>query len=340
MRRGSRITPRSGAPRNHGNRTRISTLLSSAITAALVFGATSTAAQASPVPNPEPFLTDTQAGGEIPLFTANPEETPRNFAPTPSAPGVLEYTVPNLLSNPELNPTDTSQDTSSGLQPDEVLNKKLDEQNTREIQRKLQNDYIKWETEKATKAADALALRLKLRKTTSEGGNVAQIIQNRKTENALVQKDISAATKESQKAHDLKVAAVPNQLANQPYKPTSTPTPAPAKKYAWSTYVANVDAQAAVDTCAGGLTYSPSVSKVLGQKYYPIHNRCNGLPILSLKNGDLVHIAELGDYRVVDSRNVKQGDTTAALKGLKGDSVLQTCYQSGDTMRVVGIQKV
>ncbi|MDR2723074.1 MAG: SH3 domain-containing protein [Cellulomonadaceae bacterium] len=118
----------------------------------------------------------------------------------------------------------------------------------------------------------------------------------------------------------------------------SGPAPQPERsKYAWQTYVANVDSQAAVDACTGGLTYSPEVSKYAGKAYYPIHNNCHGLPILSLKNGDKVFIDGVGAFVVVGSRDVTRGDGASALKGMPGTTLLQTCYTTGDKMRVVAL---
>jgi hypothetical protein len=110
--------------------------------------------------------------------------------------------------------------------------------------------------------------------------------------------------------------------------------------YAWQTYVANVDGQEAVDSCMGGLTYSPAISNAMGRKYYPIHVHCSGVPILSLKNGDLVYIESVGVYRVVDSKDVHKKDTIEVVKDVKGDIVLQTCYTHSDAMRVVGLDDV
>jgi len=111
----------------------------------------------------------------------------------------------------------------------------------------------------------------------------------------------------------------------------------PASKYAFESYVANVDSQDAVDSCTGGLTYSPDISKILGKSYYPIHNFCGGMPILELKNGDKVNVQGVGVYTVVDSKDVNRGDTTSVIKGVKGDILLQTCYPNSTKMRVVGL---
>lgn len=111
----------------------------------------------------------------------------------------------------------------------------------------------------------------------------------------------------------------------------------PPSRFAFESYVANSDSQEAVDSCTGGLTYSPDISKILGKSYYPIHNFCGGMPILELKNGNKVDIRKIGTFVVVDSRDVSRGDTTGVLKGIKGQILLQTCYPNSTKMRVVGL---
>ena len=112
----------------------------------------------------------------------------------------------------------------------------------------------------------------------------------------------------------------------------------PPSKFAFQSYVANVDSQEAVDACTGGLTYSPEISNILGKSYYPIHNYCGGMPILELKNGDLVNVQDVGVFKVVEARDVTRGDTTSVLAGIKGQILLQTCYPNSTKMRVVGLQ--
>ncbi|MDR2723071.1 MAG: hypothetical protein LBB54_05045 [Cellulomonadaceae bacterium] len=122
--------------------------------------------------------------------------------------------------------------------------------------------------------------------------------------------------------------------------PIAPPTQEESSKYAWQTYVANVDSQAAIDACQGGVTYSPDISRALGKDYYPIHVHCQGEPILSLKIGDRVHIQGVGDFVVVDARDVQKHDDIRALDGMRGVAVLQTCYRTGNKMRAVSIDKV
>jgi hypothetical protein len=110
-----------------------------------------------------------------------------------------------------------------------------------------------------------------------------------------------------------------------------------ASTYKWSTFVANTGGQDAVDQCAGGLTDMTAVVGMKEQRYFPIHNQCGGDPILKLEPGDTVFIAELGAFAVVDARDVSRGDTTAALNGLGGAILVQTCYDFGPDMRVVGL---
>jgi uncharacterized protein YgiM (DUF1202 family) len=140
----------------------------------------------------------------------------------------------------------------------------------------------------------------------------------------------------------------PNPKPKEKKKSKSKKPAAKAKKtkakesspYAWETYIANVDAQRAIDACTGGVTYSPEISQILGKAYYPIHVHCHGQPILGLKNGDLVRIQSVGVFRVVGSKDVKKGDSTRVIAGLPGDALLQTCYPNDSKMRVVAIQKV
>ena len=112
----------------------------------------------------------------------------------------------------------------------------------------------------------------------------------------------------------------------------------PPSKYAFQSYVANVDSQEAVDACTGGLTYSPEISKILGKQYYPIHNYCGGMPILELTTGNKVNIEGVGIFTVVDTVDVVRGDTTSKLTGIKGTVLLQTCYPNSTKMRVVGLE--
>ena len=110
----------------------------------------------------------------------------------------------------------------------------------------------------------------------------------------------------------------------------------PASYY---TYVANTGDQDAVNECAGGLTYFPTVSNFIGKPYYPIHNECGGRPILFLEQGDLAVIRGIEVFRVVSMRDVSRGDTANELVGLDGDIFLQTCHDTGELMRVVGLVK-
>jgi len=106
--------------------------------------------------------------------------------------------------------------------------------------------------------------------------------------------------------------------------------------YAFDTYVANTGEQDAVDACAGGVTYMPSVAEYVGKAYYPIHNYCGGTPILSLENGDQVRIDDV-TYTVVGSVDVQRGDDATAITNLPGTALLQTCYENSNAMRVVAI---
>jgi len=110
-------------------------------------------------------------------------------------------------------------------------------------------------------------------------------------------------------------------------------------EFDWATYIANTGGQDAVDECAGGLTDMSEVAHLrTNQAYYPIHNQCGGDPILDLELDDEVFIAERGKFTVVDTRDVERGDTTAALAGLPGSILVQTCYDTGTLMRVVALR--
>ena len=120
--------------------------------------------------------------------------------------------------------------------------------------------------------------------------------------------------------------------------PTTAPADLEANPYKWTTYVSNSNGQETVDQCAGGLTAASAFTKAMGGTYYAIHNYCNGLPILSLLNGDLVLIQGVGVYRVIDSIDVSTSAKLSDLGGLtRGDIYLQTCYSSSPQMRVVSL---
>jgi hypothetical protein len=143
-----------------------------------------------------------------------------------------------------------------------------------------------------------------------------------------------AAEQEAQRRAAEEAAIAAGQASPEHAAPAVVDTPSP---YAYSNYVANRGNQPAVDACTGGLTYGEEVSAWLGRDYYPIHNHCNGNPILSLKNGDLVEIQGVGIFRVVDSTDVRQGDRADIILGVGGSILLQTCYKEGNKMRVVGL---
>ncbi|MCL2595925.1 MAG: hypothetical protein FWD83_10460, partial [Promicromonosporaceae bacterium] len=126
----------------------------------------------------------------------------------------------------------------------------------------------------------------------------------------------------------------PPAPAPEPPAPVEVPT------YAWTTYVYNSDGQGAIDQCGGGLTHWSEGSNVMGRPYYAIHNHCGGVPILSLQTGDRVLIQNVGVFEVVDARDVQQGQDTSALAGIGGAILLQTCYSSGNAMRVVGLTRI
>jgi hypothetical protein len=132
-----------------------------------------------------------------------------------------------------------------------------------------------------------------------------------------------------------------------PYQPISTiassqilaETSYGGRRVSYYTYVANTGDQQTVNKCAGGLTYYTEISEFMGKPYYPIHNECGGRPILRLKVGDLVSIHQNGVYEVIAIQDVTRGDTALELLTLPGDAYLQTCFDSGNEMRVVGLKR-
>ena len=103
----------------------------------------------------------------------------------------------------------------------------------------------------------------------------------------------------------------------------------------FTTRVANIGGQNEIDECTGGLTEMETVSEYLGRPYYPIHYECGGAQILNLKEGEQVHIDDVGDYLVLTTTDINRGDTAAALKDFPGEAILQTCHPTGPKMRVV-----
>jgi len=236
----------------------------------------------------------------------------------------------------------------------------------------VQRDYADWEAEQSLRAADALAHRLTLASVADQAEQEAAAEYDTAQEhatNALGAASVEQAAEAHARAvatHDralllaehareqaeaeevhltgVRQDAIGSQIdlrdAATAQLPADTLPAFPMSDYAWTTFVANVDSQEAIDACEGGLTYSPEISDILGKPYYPIHNFCKGLPILDLQVGDLVYIEDVGDFRVVGAQDVTKGDTTAAIMDLPGSAVLQTCYEIGDKMRVVGIDPV
>jgi hypothetical protein len=133
-----------------------------------------------------------------------------------------------------------------------------------------------------------------------------------------------------------------------PTSPPSTTTPhvrnsqsAPeSQRFKWTTYVANSNGQGAVDQCTGGLTKSSAHSKVMGRSFYAIHNACNGKGLLELELGDKVLIQNVGVFKVVESRDVDMSDTTAVIRGIDGEILMQTCHDTGTGMRVLGLDSI
>lgn len=260
--------------------------------------------------------------------------------------------------------------TASEVGPsDDLVEQRLDAQASRDRQAVIVGDYADWEAEKSAQAAEALAQRQAL--AAAAGADEAKANDNydaamqragadpsgaraaadahaaavARHERALLlaSRAREQAATETQHVNQLQQAAIATQTevrADTTAQPEQGTPTQPAQNYAWSTFVANVDSQAAIDSCAGGLTYSPEISDILGKPYYPIHNYCKGLPILDLQIGDLVHIEDVGDFKVVGAQDVNKGDTTSDIASLPGSAILQTCYEKGNKMRVVGIEPV
>jgi hypothetical protein len=202
------------------------------------------------------------------------------------------------------------------------------------------DDYIRWETAKASKAADDLIKRLEHLAEHETHDHPDRLPTDPLLDAQLAARSRLMARNEIKDNYALTKTGAVAHLTKNAYKGGGADQTGKSSGYAFSSYVANVDGQSAVDACTGGLTYSKEISAIIGKAYYPIHVSCNGSPILGLKKGDKVHIGDVGDFKVVDSRDVKQGDTTAAIRTLKGSAVLQTCYKNDNRMRVVGIARI
>jgi hypothetical protein len=108
----------------------------------------------------------------------------------------------------------------------------------------------------------------------------------------------------------------------------------------FETFIGTTVADGITIGCDGGLTHNIGVSEYLGAKYLPIHNYCGGFPILDLRIGDSVIIAEVGEFAVVDFRSVPFGNIPAtSLRGLAGEVILQTSYRDNSAMRAVGLNR-
>jgi len=141
------------------------------------------------------------------------------------------------------------------------------------------------------------------------------------------------------------VAASPMATAKAAKPAKAAKAAEPASKYAYKTYVANSGDQHQVDACTGGVTNMTAVTDYLtrvegtSKLYLPIHNECGGRPILDLEVGEKVLIDGVGKYEVVALRNITRGAKASALAGLPGSILLQTCFDTGNQMRVVSLTK-
>jgi len=142
-------------------------------------------------------------------------------------------------------------------------------------------------------------------------------------------------------AAKISVKVIANKAGYAPLTLTSKET---SEIRAVKTKVVNVGGQEAIDVCMGGLTHMESITRILGQMYLPIENACGGEPLLALEIGQIISIVGIGDLAVVDLRDVAQGSSTAAVRGISGSYLLQTCHSANsDTsnlMRVIGLELV
>jgi len=129
-------------------------------------------------------------------------------------------------------------------------------------------------------------------------------------------------------------AAVAPSITNE----ISAVSTAVTAAYDFATRIANEGGQPEIDACTGGLTKMTSVSKYMGRDYFPIHNECGGAPLLDLVEGSVVYIEGLGKFMVVELLDVMRGDDASVIKNMAGEILLQTCHDSGEGMRVIGLQ--
>jgi hypothetical protein len=129
--------------------------------------------------------------------------------------------------------------------------------------------------------------------------------------------------------------ATPTTLAADPtadVAPVADAVPGPPLPAVLPGYTIHVTAtgyQAELDECQWVRMDLGASAPIVGA-----HTRCGGAIVLGMVDGDRVDLTGQGldgDYRVVGARDARAGDpAVAALAGLPGTLVLQTCYPAGD----------
>jgi len=118
--------------------------------------------------------------------------------------------------------------------------------------------------------------------------------------------------------------------ATQPSLPTTGSA-------SWAIAVDTTGYQAEIDECLWVRMDLGGQAPIVGA-----HNYCGGGVVLEMEFGDVVTMTGTGldgRYLVSDARDARAGDiAAAAIKGMVGSLILQTCYWSDDgTVRLVGL---
>jgi hypothetical protein len=137
--------------------------------------------------------------------------------------------------------------------------------------------------------------------------------------------------------------AIPAVPAEAPTLPSATaaPTSVIAQSPAsWSIEIDTTGYQVEVDQCLWVRMNLGGHAPIVGA-----HNYCGGDVVLDMVLGDQVVLAgaELdATYVVSDERDARAGDSApAAIDGMIGDVIVQTCYWGGDgRVRLVGLTRV
>ncbi len=100
-----------------------------------------------------------------------------------------------------------------------------------------------------------------------------------------------------------------------------------------------------LDLCDGTFTNFPEYEEAGLKPLWLAHNGCGGSIVLYMELGEVINVVELDGttraYTIVEERNLnKDYETAAALEGMSGDMVIQTCYWSSRDMRFLSLEKV